>query len=729
MLKGLRTVLREWPMIGALAALLSLAFLPRFLSTDALVAQHEAEEFDALRRLADTGPHDPAAAALRDFLHRRPGSAFAGEARYLLARLAVLRSRRGDFPGLEALDEAWTSARLARETGFDAARTFDLQREIAALLSERDLSREAVERYTELVHGSNEPADGLGLARALARRATREPAVGQAFLDEASARVSDFLARVPAERRIEGFLTQSDLYYRLGRHEEMLRVLERALAEAVRPEDRGLLQLEIGKALLRLSRPGEARNLEAFTALEDALELLPDECRDEALLLQALLHAREGRSRALELCSQLIQGSSRLAPLAQLVVGLQQLREGREEALESLRLGLVDVRRPRLFDDHGFDVADLLRSLRRAWEPERDPARLERFAGLLAEIRRLYPSTVEHRLDHAALLRRAGRCSAAADEYEAAAPLLPDAQRDHALREAAESCFEGRLYLRAAVLYRAFHDLRPGPNAEGLFQEGESLRRAGRYGGALSALQEYIAAAPRGDRRAHAARLSRARMLVELGRREDAAAEYRAVLRADEGIQPLDPEWADALLGLGRTLLDLAGESSAPEKRLPALAEGRRALEELLERYRSPGAVEAAALLARAEIAERRWDRALERLETLASLADLVPGSDDVRRGGFLRGDVLSALGRWEEAARAYGEAYRRSIDHDERLWGLIGRARAELRLGRPAEARRHYETAAGLHEEGRDRYDRSLDGRGRAWWTGELAELAGELP
>ena len=65
-------------------------------------------------------------------------------------------------------------------------------------------------------------------------------------------------------------------------------------------------------------------------------------------------------------------------------------------------------------------------------------------------------------------------------------------------------------------------------------------------------------------------------------------------------------------------------------------------------------------------------------------------GVDAAGQRGF-RADILLAQARWEEAVEAYSESYRADLTSNDRLWGLIGRARAYLRLGRKDEARRDY--------------------------------------
>ena len=67
----------------------------------------------------------------------------------------------------------------------------------------------------------------------------------------------------------------------------------------------------------------------------------------------------------------------------------------------------------------------------------------------------------------------------------------------------------------------------------------------------------------------------------------------------------------------------------------------------------------------------------------------------------------------------------RKSPGSDDRLWGLIGRARTLARLERIEEARRDYTSAKALFEEGRDK---ALGGHARDYWDIALQALSREV-
>jgi tetratricopeptide (TPR) repeat protein len=320
-------------------------------------------------------------------------------------------------------------------------------------------------------------------------------------------------------------------------------------------------------------------------------------------------------------------------------------------------------------------------------------------ADLARHARRLFPEAAEYALDLARALRRAGRAAEAADAYEAAG----------ALDQAAEACLEGGLWTRAAELYRALYAQGPSRNREALLGRAEALRRAGRLEEALAALAELLAASPPRHALGRRALLERGRILAGAGRTAEALREFER-LRTDPsvGAEPRDPEWAGALFESARLTLD------------------RRLLAEYLERTGDTGAfpreaMEAAWLLARVALREGDAPAALGALDRMEALGPRAPDAPRLKQARFLRGEVLAALGRWEEAERAFDAAYRNHLDDAGRFQALAGRARALARLDRREEARRALETA-------RELFTAAPAGLYGRFWTGTLDALAGEL-
>jgi tetratricopeptide (TPR) repeat protein len=738
----LRLALREWPLGAAFLAAVSLLLLPRFARNEALRAEKEGQRIAELRREAESGPPERAEAALRGFIAERSESPYLGEAQFLLAQTVVRRARTGAFPGAPTLGQAWAALGKARAQGYDAPRIFALQEEIALMLRERGLAQEAVKRYDELVQTTQAPRLRLELARALALLASQEPSRRLKLLGEAGDQVALYVRAVPPEEKLEGYLTEAQIQWRLGEYAGMLTILGRELENYSRPEDRGRLQLERGKALTRLGRTSEA-----LLALGEAEKLLADpRRRDQALVFLAELYLHSPRPEdCLGPCERLIKSNSAYAPVAHLMLGLYGLQAGGrgDDPLFQIRQGLSGIARPSLLEEAGFEFGTYYESLRTEWEKESDPARLLQYASLLDQIHRIFPGKAGYLEEQARIRIRAGDAGGAADRLLAASEVVPEARdRDRLVKEAAEVCSRAGLDGRAARLYRQYFDLAPKGNEEGLFRQGESLIRAGCYAGpgpsgadALGVLSEFLARARGGDPLVPRAILYRGRMLEELGKREDAVAEYDRILRAtDLAVEPRSPVWAEALLGRGRSELELAftlDPKGEEDRRRRLEDDGRRTLREYVERYGSlesfrGGIVEAEFRLARQAMHSRQWAQAFRSLEEVERRGEA--NSDLVLQARFLKGDALLSQGEWVGAAAAYQDAYRRYLDRDERVWGLIGRARALARMGQKDQARRDYENSVALYLDHRSALDGAFAGHGKEWWGAALETLRREL-
>jgi tetratricopeptide (TPR) repeat protein len=436
--------------------------------------------------------------------------------------------------------------------------------------------------------------------------------------------------------------------------------------------------------------------MEAMSSFDEAEKLLVDPFeKGLAVVHQAELFAAAGNPDCLDFCTRLVAGDSPAAPLALLVSGAFQLKTRPQVALDALKSGFARIRRPAMIDDGAFDFSRVYTAILAA--ADRDP---DRVASILGEVVRLKPVSTRVALDHAAALLRARRYEEAADRFLAAG----------AVRQAADACAEGGLHLRAAALYRRTED------ADGLFRCAGSLRKAGDAAGARAAFDEYVArAGPSGSFTGFA--------LVEkaaLQEPEEALATLDRVLKAREvATTPERDDWGRALLGRGRALL-----------RLSRAAEAGKVLREFLERYpESPAAIEAAWLRVGVAVQERKWKEALDRLgelETVASKiseSDRAPYAEMLREARFMKGDVHFNLDDYAAADRAYGDAVRREAGSEDRLWGLIGRARALARLERKDEARRHYADARAILDE-----QPAPSGRGREYWEIALEALEKEM-
>lgn len=655
---------REWPLWIALAGILSLFLLPRAAGLGS-EPPPDLRAVDDLRR--ETDPDRLAA-----YVDRHPQDA---EAKLLLARAVVARAKAGPFPGAAALQRAWT---LAPE----------LRREIAALMSEYGLHQDAVARFRELQDQGKDADLAVDFVPALTRLAAADPALRHALLDEASTRISEYLRVAPPDRRVAGLLAQARIYREEKRDEDLVALLSKELADARTPGDRGLLHLERGRAFARLGQ-----NMMAMSSFDEAEKLLVDPfLKGLAVVHQAELFAAAGNPDGLDFCTRLIAGESPAAPLAQLVAGAFQLKTRPTVAIDALKSGFARILRPAMIDEHAFGFARIYAALLAAGD--RDAAGI---APILGEVARLKPVSTPVLMDHAAMLLRARRYEEAADRFLAAG----------AVRPAADACAEGGLHLRAAALYAQANDP---------YHRAVSLRKAGDVPGAIAAYEEAVSRSGPSGSFTGLALVEKA----ELQPPQEALETLDRVLKAREvATSPQRDDWGRALLGQGRALVRLSRPSEAG-----------KLLREFLERYpESPAAIEAAWLLVGVAVEERKWKDALDRLGELDAVAmriseaDRTPYAEMLRESRFVKGDVHFNLDDFASADRAYREAVGQEAGSEERLWGLIGRARALARLERKDEARRHYASARAILEE-----RNGPAGRGREYWEIALDALEKEV-
>ncbi|HLY09721.1 MAG TPA: tetratricopeptide repeat protein [Planctomycetota bacterium] len=711
---------REWPWGIAICALVSLLFIPRVVSFGGFASDAQRLELDALGRELESGDATAAESRLVSFLSNHPRSPLRVEANLLLARATLARGRGGLFPGAKELARAWSILMKAPHTPEYA----DLRREAASQMDEYGLTRDAVDRFGQIYSETHDPGVALDLARALVRRAAAEPELRSRILDDASARVSEALHVLPADQRLPALRVKALVLREGGRYDYLLAQLSDELAETRLPADRGLLQLERGRTFAKLGR-----NMEALASFDEAERLISSPLlRGMAQVDQAQLFLRAGNPEGAELCKRLQASESPATPFALLVLGASQLNAQPAAGLETLLRGYSQIRRPRALEDAGFDSAWVESSLRTAVEREHDPDRLQKAAAVYGELARLQPNSRRIGFADAAVLLRARRFEEAADRFLATgrSARAESEDRERAALSAADACAEGGLYHRAASLYRDYYELRPAANLAGLFHRAASLKKAGDRKAATSGFEEYVSKAGPSGSFTGTALLELASMDEASASWDAALATYDRVLQAREVLtSPERDDWAQALLGRGRTLLQL----SRP-------AQARAVLEEYLERYAdgaapAPASVEAAWLLVRAAIDERQWKTGLDRVRSLDTIASRLPESDRasvqdrLREARFVEGDLLFQVGDYAAAIRAYGEAAGKTAASDDRLWGLIGRARSLARLERIEEARREYRSARALFDQGPGP---STAGRAREYWDVALQELAREV-
>ena len=187
---------------------------------------------------------------------------------------------------------------------------------------------------------------------------------------------------------------------------------------------------------------------------------------------------------------------------------------------------------------------------------------------------------------------------------------------------------------------------------------GKTLLQAGSPSPAKSALDRFLAKHPE-----HAGALAtRARVLVILGQRLAAAADYTRAIAAAERLDRPNPEY---YLERARALAAEGGGHVA--QALHGLDEGVKRL----------GPIVALQLFAiEIELAGKRYNAALARLETLAAQSP--------RKEAWLahRGDILKQAGRATEARLAYEQALAaiESLPARHRSIGATAKLEAEIR-------------------------------------------------
>lgn len=775
----IRALGREWRVILAALSLLSLVLLAAVFPTAGRLRAREESRLAAVRRHLDAREYDPAEARLRDFFAESPSSPRIPEAEYLLGRVYLGRAVDDpEDPPPHLPEAAWRQFRAAALHGYDARACGDACVETAALL--RDLGRygEACDKYRVLLEEPGRRELHLDYASTLAGQAALEPARIAELAAEAERRIDAFLQSASGPDRARGLRARSRIQWRLRRFDDSVKTAELGLRD--HPDLQAEFRLERGRALARLGQTDRALEDLEF-ALKNAATA-PD--KDEAAYFVAEQRLRALDRRGLVPAQEVADGRSRLAPFAELLLGLYQMEVRQQDPYGFTARGLARIRRvlPGEIPLFEFDAFHL--RLKTAAAREQDSEAVRGLARTMDQLFRLHPDNVGIAFDAADLRYRHGlrlsarsETSAKTDPKEAAisaregfgflreaalaydriaahgASRPPDVSR--ARLSGAEAYRAARMHLHAALRYRSHYDLDPKLNIDSLYFQGVSLMDAGLYESArpgepsaLAVFTEYLREA-RTEGRAPEILLHRARILLRLGRTRDAADELESLLRDPEhGRDPRQPIWASALFLRAQALLETARRTdpSTPEsqERRRRTFEGARVLfEEYLERYSvalpenvtpPPQALEAAFSLARIAVESRVWLRASGWIERMLLLAARIPPAGreeqaaNLRQASFLLGDLYYNQERYDDALAAWENASRRYPAGDERLGAMLGRVRALHRLGRRSEAKQLYEDAQAVWEIGREQFDASLDGRGREYWPVRIREVGEEI-
>jgi TolA-binding protein len=308
-------------------------------------------------------------------------------------------------------------------------------------------------------------------------------------------------------------------------------------------------------------------------------------------------------------------------------------------------------------------------------------------------------------------LRREGRTHLrlAGRHYAALAQLLTTSRRyTDELWNGIQAYLEGHDYPHAAELLELYlkNETRRR-NAQAMMLLGEALLAQGKLDEAFKSLTSCVSLHPN-DAASFRARLDAAKVCVEKAQPGQAEALLRENLRA-ELLTPASVEWRESLFDLATIAY---GEGRFDEA-IPRL-------DEAAERYpQAPRVAEARYLAADAcrqrglqiqhglrqiQVESTRIEQsrqatdylvsALDRLEQLCQVLSRKSESELSRRDRlvlrnvyFAIGEVLFALGRYEEAAKAYHAVVRRYPDAADSLEAYVQMAAAYRRLNRPRDA------------------------------------------
>jgi tetratricopeptide (TPR) repeat protein len=322
---------------------------------------------------------------------------------------------------------------------------------------------------------------------------------------------------------------------------------------------------------------------------------------------------------------------------------------------------------------------------------------------------------------------------------ELARLLIVNRRYPEELWNCAQAFLEGHDYRRAAEtldLYLKNETRRR--NAQAMVAMGEALLAQGQLDGALKVLTTCTVLHPR-DASAFRARLDAAKVFVEKAQPAKAEALLRENLQA-ELLTPASPEWRESLF-------DLAGlmySEGRYEEAIPRL-------DEAAERYpQSPRAAEARYLaadacrqrglqiqqgLSRVLVESTRIEQtrqatdyltsALERMEQLCQLLTRKPEVELrrpdallLRNAYFAIGEMLFALGRYEDAAKAYSVVVRHYPEDPDSLEAYVQIAAAYRRLNRAREAQGAAEQAKVMLNRLKSDAALSATNRDRRQWT-----------
>ncbi len=725
-----------------------------------------------------TGEFAEATTALRKYIQIWGDSSRGAEAAYLLAEAMEGDVRENPKATELEIRKIADQYRAAESRGYPSDSVLRGITRVANLLRSREFYGAAGDLYqNQLIAERGYWPAQIDLSRCLSLEAEKDPDRAEELLRASRKELDLYLSKSESRDRVEALLLLSELQWRQGQFKEMEKTALLALPDVLDTHYLADFYLQWAKAQSRMNRTSEA--LELLPIVRD-LGQTP-KVREEATYFETELRLGELDGRGEVLAEKLKKEESFLLPLVNLLRGKYWFETGGRDPLPLLKLGFEKIPNEAKFSNYKPDLKGLWDLLVAEAEDSEDQGKFDTILEILGEYHRIYPNKLDYFIGTANLEAKRGEAlskKAASLErvdpigaerirrvanrlfYSAGSTLVYVAEHPGASMElsedaqwaAANAFYGGQQFAKAAEWYREHYYLRPTANRDSLFREGESLMRGKLYEAqsldepsALRAFGEYLMEAGPTSPRAPQVVVSRGRILLELGRPQEAIEVLHPLLREPQfSLDPREPEWGEALLLQGLAYSRIAGGASAsnmaPET---ARMQAARLLKEYLERFSkgldsqqklSSGILEASFSLSRLATQEKRWAEAGQHLIDMIRYSADIPSSErsdqdaSLRRAHFLLGDLYLNQGKDREAIEAFERAARKYATSEDRIWGLVGRARALIRSGDEGEARKAVQFAKSTYANNPEMFNDSMNGQGKTYWPAALTALEAEL-
>jgi tetratricopeptide (TPR) repeat protein len=756
----LKWLSREWSIILAFLAVISLFLIIPYIPTEARLSAIERQELDGINTLFREGRLQETKNGLESFARRHPGSPLLGEVNFLLAS-AILNLARDKF----SLSKAWQILAYleeARRLGMGDNKIDSVLYEVACLLRENDELKDAISIYSTL---RERMGDKILLDIALTYSMFKD-VLGEEFLPTALGYIEEFLLKAKGKEITDGYLLKAEILKRHKRFSAALDTLNFAEDKGVSPK----FYIERAKLNIKLQKIDNASS-----DLQKVLEVGNSQEKDIATYFLGTICIIKNDPEAIQFFNKLI-GSPILSGLPILCKGKFQLSEHSEEAFENILAGLKLVKKPVTFEEFDFNVDEFYLLLKRLWEGTEESETLLKYPVILQEFSRLYPNEPRYLEDCAKIyakiakdykrksleVKKIGNLAtylelgqkvdnfySKSGEYFLRITILPDIREDvkaNAFKSAADVFLEGGYYLRASENYHTFGEYFPSDQSI-VFQEAVSLKMAKLYERALNVFERCIEQFKKDSPYTAKAVVEKAKILLDLGKCQDAVSTVDMILKDESmeyGLAPTDFIWRYALFLKGLAHFEMARvaktEPQTDERKVSNLfTQSRGIFTEFLKRYgediNCDSRILAAFYIARTYTDEKRWKDALDFYKKSIRFAEKREeflGDEEkevLKQTHFYIGDIYFIVGDYKDALEAYTIGYRKYIADKDRIWGLVGISKTYLKMGQEEQAKLWLENAKNTFSENEKVYIEAPRGFGANFWKKMISEIEEKLP